>query len=157
MPSLSPTTRASLLRSTAESFVKAFIAGTSPTSILNTYFTSSAQIHEHGPTWANARLPFLGKTFTGRRQPGSPPSDDGRTCDDYYDILTRTLSYHPNDETVPASERFVVDAEALGPGGEEAGRGSGKRGGDCQDEGEVQEYQEWAGVGRGVCVCVKWV
>ncbi|KAL8794296.1 MAG: hypothetical protein Q9195_003122 [Heterodermia aff. obscurata] len=117
MPSPSPTTRASLLRSTAESFVKAFVAGTSPTSILNTYFTSSAQIYEHGPAWANARLPFLGKTFTGRRQSGS---DGGSTCDDYYDLLTRTLSFHPTEGTVPASAEFVVDAEALGPGG---GRG----------------------------------
>ena len=112
--------RADLLRSTAESFCKAFVSGTAPTEMLERYFTSNPQIHEHGPSWATERLPFLGKTFQGRRQQkssGGSHSSSGTTCDDYYDLLTATLSFHPTEKTLPSSDQFVVDARATGSGG----------------------------------------
>lgn len=110
--------RADLLRSTAVSFCNAFASGTSPTEMLDTYFTSDSSITEHGPAWAAERLPFLAKTFKGRRQSSNnPASNDGNTCDDYYDLLTSTLSFHPTDKTVPPKDEIIVDAEAKGSGG----------------------------------------
>lgn len=112
------------LRSTAESFCKAFVSGTAPTEILDKYFTSNAKIHEHGPSWAAERVPCIGKTFQGRRQLESnkdQSSSVGSTCDDYYDLLTSTLSFHPTDKTVPSSDQFVIDAEAVGPDGGKKG------------------------------------
>lgn len=112
--------RADIMRSTAESFCKAFVSGTVPTEMLDRYFNSNPQIHEHGPAWATERLPFLGKTFEGRRQQRWSDGSDsasGTTCDDYYDLLAATLSFNPTEKTLPSSDQFVVDAEAVGPGG----------------------------------------
>ena len=114
------TSRADLLRSTAESFCKAFVSGASPTEMLDIYFTSNPSITEHGPLWAAERLPFLGKTFWGRRQQNSlssPAPSSGSTCDDYYDLLTSTLSFHPTEKTLPSSDQFVVDAEVRSASG----------------------------------------
>ncbi len=108
--------RTDLLRSTAESFCKAFVSGTSPTEILDNYFTLNASITEHGPSWAAERLPFLGQTFRGRRQRDSAHSS-GSTCDDYYDLLTSTLSFHPTEKTLRSSDQFLVDPEAKGTNG----------------------------------------
>ncbi|KAI9698228.1 MAG: hypothetical protein M1836_004230 [Candelina mexicana] len=101
-------TRSHLVRSKAQSFCSAFLKGTSPTETLDTFFTSSPKITEHGPSWATSRLPFLGKTFQGRRQHSS--STGGSTCDDYFDLLATTLSFHPNQDTFPPAEGFIVDA-----------------------------------------------
>ena len=112
--------RAIIIRSTAESFCNAFVSGSAPTEMLDKYFTSNPTIHEHGPSWATERLPFLSKTFQGRRQSGletGSSSLTGTTCDDYYDLLTATLSFHPTEKTVPSSEQFIVDADASNPGG----------------------------------------
>ena len=114
------TSRTDLIRNTAESFCKAFVSGASPTQTLNEYFTSDPSITEHGPLWASERLPFLAKTFRGRRQQDSNhglTTSNGLTCDDYYDLLTSTLSFHPNEETVPPIDSFVVDADAKSPNG----------------------------------------
>lgn len=105
------TSRADLLRSTAESFCKAFVSGASPTEILDRYFTANASILEHGPSWAAERLPFLGRIFQGRRYDGYTTKSRS-TCDDYYDLLTSTLSFHPTEKTVPSRNQFLVDAEA---------------------------------------------
>ena len=115
---------ADLMRSTAESFCNAFISGASPKEMLDNYFTSNPKIHEHGPSWATERLPFLGRTFQGRRRQishSASSSSSGTTCDDYYDLLTATLSFHPTDKTLPSSDQFIVDAEATSPGGETKG------------------------------------
>lgn len=32
----------------------------------------------------------------------------GTTCDDYYDLLAATLSFHPTHDTVPPLEEFMV-------------------------------------------------
>ena len=113
-------TRAKLLHSTAEAFCTAFVSGTPPTELLDTYFTFHPSIIEHGPSWATERLPFLGKTFRGRRlqhiRDGSAFSS-GTTCDDYYDLLTSTLSFHPNENTLPTSDQFIVDPDAKSSSG----------------------------------------
>ncbi|KAI9795828.1 MAG: hypothetical protein M1835_005151 [Candelina submexicana] len=106
-------TRSHLLRSKAQSFCNAFLKGTSPTETLDTFFTTWPKITEHGPSWATSRLPFLGKTFRGRRRQHSPSSsgaEQGSTCDDYFDLLATTLSFHPNQDTFPPAEGFIVDA-----------------------------------------------
>ena len=112
--------RVNIMRSTAESFCNAFVSGSAPTHMLDKYFTSNPTIHEHGPSWAIKRLPFLGKTFQGRRQSetrSGSSSTTGTTCDDYYDLLTATLSFHPTEQTLPSSEHFIVDADASSPDG----------------------------------------
>ena len=96
------------LRSTAHAFCSAFVSGASPTKTLDKYFTPHARIHEHGPTWATERLPFLAITFQGRR---STTKTKGKTCDDYYDLLTSTLSFHPLEDTLPPKEHVMVDTE----------------------------------------------
>lgn len=106
------------MRATAEDFCQAFVAGLSPVEMLDTFFASNPKITEHGPQWAQARLPFLGTTFCGRRPHGNgnenPPS--GTTCDDYYDVLASTLSFHPTGDTMPPKEDFwvAVDKNAEG-------------------------------------------
>jgi hypothetical protein len=46
-------------------------------------------------------------TFQGRWAEAT--SNAKTTCDDYYDLLTSTLSFHPSDNTMPSKERFMVD------------------------------------------------
>lgn len=104
------------MRATAEGFCKAFVAGSSPTEMLDTFFASDCKITEHGPLWAQNRLPFLGTTFCGRRSQGNENTSSGTTCDDYYDILASILSFHPTQDTVPPKEEFrvAVDKSAKG-------------------------------------------
>ena len=104
---ISDESRASGIRDTAEAFIKAFIFGSPPTETLDKYFTLDAKILEHGPAWASERLPFLGITFQGRRSQGLPT----RTCDDYYDLLSSVLSFHPSKDTIPTKEDFMVDPQ----------------------------------------------
>lgn len=106
-------TTADRLRSTAYAFCQAFVSGAPPTETLDKYFTLNPKILEHGPSWATSRLPFLVTTFQGRRpKDQSPnPATASRTCDDYYDLLTSTLSFHPSADTLPPKEAFMVDAE----------------------------------------------
>lgn len=99
------------LRTTAEDFCKAFIAKAPPSDTLDKYFSANPKILEHGPQWANERLPFLGVTFEGRRPNGKVHEASSRTCDDYYDLLTSILSFHPAEDTLPPKEQFMVDPE----------------------------------------------
>lgn len=99
MPS-EQTTRSDLLRSKALAFCQAFLENLPPQETLNKFFTSSPTIHEHGPSWANKRLPFLGKPFVGRVE-----------CANYFKLLADTLKFHPNDNTFPPAEEFIVDSE----------------------------------------------
>ena len=84
-----------------------------PTAI-NRFFGPAAKITEHGPAFAKTRLPFLATTFRGRRQDDGSRGGGGSgcgsrdTCDDYYDILTSMLSFHPHPDTVPPKESFLV-------------------------------------------------
>ena len=97
------------MRDTAEAFCKAFIAGKPPSETLDKYFTPDATIHEHGPIWAAERLPFLGTTFQGRSSQKFDNASLKYTCDDYYDLLTSVLSFHPSNDTLPPKEKFMVD------------------------------------------------
>jgi len=101
--------KADSMRDTAEAFCKAFVSGLPPSETLDKYFTPNPKILEHGPTWATERLPFLGVMFQGRRTQGTSSASNKPTCDDYYDLLTSTLSFHPSDETMPPKEQFMVD------------------------------------------------
>ena len=108
----SPIAKAETLHSTSHAFCIAFLSGASPYETLDKYFTSHPTILEHAPSWASQRLPFLGIEFSGRRPPATSHKPEGRTCDDYYDLLSSTLKFHPPDEEAwPRKEDFVVDAE----------------------------------------------
>jgi hypothetical protein len=118
--------RTQRMLSTAESFCNAFVAGSKPSEMLDAYFSPTGSITEHGPLWANARLPFLAKTFSGRRasdvqNSAEPPRPEKTTCDDYFDLLGATISFHPHEKTLPAREGYVVDPDTVIPGSE--GRG----------------------------------
>ncbi|KAF7902903.1 hypothetical protein EAF00_002805 [Botryotinia globosa] len=91
------------LRREAVAFCQAFVDGISPDVILSLHFSSSPRITEHGPE--NSELPFLGKTFLGRKC----DSSDNQTCDDYFNILSRTLEFQPSPSTFPSSKSFIVD------------------------------------------------
>ncbi|KAK5186608.1 hypothetical protein LTR16_009694, partial [Cryomyces antarcticus] len=88
-----PITRSALLRKSAHAFCTAFLdlPSNPPAKLLSTHFTpTSPKITEHGPSWASSRLPFLGKTFTGRAD-----------CEAYFALLARTLEFHPSADTFP--------------------------------------------------------
>lgn len=131
------TARTNLLRSRTHAFCQAFVTGNpSGKSLAEFFVPTNPQITEHGPSWASARLPFLGRTFSGRSRSNSnitssststgassvSESQDtdtdtdsfgsGFTCDDYFELLSRTLSFHPDAHTFPPREQFIVDAEA---------------------------------------------
>ncbi|KAI9778589.1 MAG: hypothetical protein M1839_007982 [Geoglossum umbratile] len=102
------TPRSRLLRSRAHAFCNAFLQSTPPAQILDQFFRATPKITEHGPAWANDRLPFLGKTFVGRRQ--QQQASLLQTCDDYFTLLGETLVFEPSEGTFPAEEGFIVDA-----------------------------------------------
>ncbi|KAI4163803.1 MAG: hypothetical protein LQ342_002576 [Letrouitia transgressa] len=112
------TRRTVLLRQTAQSFCAAFIRGDSPRELLDTYFTARPAIHEHGPSWARERLPFLAYRFEGRGSSSRGDDDRGGnrplTCDDYYALLGQTLAFHPAEDMLPGDDGFAVDAGVAG-------------------------------------------
>ena len=91
------------MRAIAVAFCQAFVDGLSPDTILSEYFTSEPRITEHGPR--NSELPFLGKTFLGRKF----GSSSTQTCDDYFGILSKSLKFEPSPTTFPPPESFIVD------------------------------------------------
>ena len=120
--------REALLRSQAVTFCNAFLQGQSPQQILNGFFVThnhhrSPQITEHGPPWATSRLPFLGRTFTGRQTSSAGLKDPGKdskseapqyTCDDYFQLLAQTLEFRADKSAFPPPHEFVVDVNAGG-------------------------------------------
>ncbi|KAL8700644.1 MAG: hypothetical protein Q9201_005330, partial [Fulgogasparrea decipioides] len=116
MPSPSPhhpsAMHISPLIHTTHAFISAFVSGRSPPSeVLDAYFAPDAEIHEHGPEGARSRLPFLAKTFKGRRSLSSGGHECEGTLDDYYRLLGETLALKPLADTVPELEAFSVDEE----------------------------------------------
>ncbi|KAM3078229.1 hypothetical protein ACMFMF_004636 [Clarireedia jacksonii] len=93
------------LKSRAVEFCQSFVDGISPDSILSRHFSSSPRITEHGPQ--KSELPFLGKTFWGRKSDSI--SAGNQTCDDYFTILSQTLKFEPSPTTFPSPESFTVD------------------------------------------------
>lgn len=93
------------LRNRAVEFCQSFVDGLPPDSILSQHFSSNPKITEHGPP--KSELPFLGKTFSGRKSDST--SAGKQTCDDYFTILSQTLKFEPSPTTFPSPESFVVD------------------------------------------------
>ena len=101
--------KADRMRDTAFNFCNSFAAGLAGPECLDRYFTQKPKITEHGPRWATARLPFLAVTFEGRHGQRGPK---GRTCDDYYDLLASTLTFHSRSLVLPERSQFAVDPDA---------------------------------------------
>ena len=97
-------TRYTLLKDRTQAFCAAFLdlPNNPPEKILDAHFTEdNPRITEHGPQWANERLPFLGETFTGRVE-----------CLKYFESLAETLEFIPNEDTFPGREGIIVDDRA---------------------------------------------
>lgn len=111
-------TRYSLLKDRTQAFCSAFLdlANNPPETILDEHFTkNNGSITEHGPAWANKRLPFLGKTFTGRHE-----------CLKYFSLLSETLEFIPDEDTFPNRDGIIVDDRAnVSTTGGHAGEGKG--------------------------------
>ncbi|GAT20329.1 hypothetical protein RIB2604_00700070 [Aspergillus luchuensis] len=99
------------IRTVVEAFCADFANGTHPTTILDTRFTSNPEIYEYGPDWARSRLPYLGRSWTGRRSSSTPSSEEDTTCDAYFDVLGQTLFFEPdNREPTSPPDQFLVSA-----------------------------------------------
>lgn len=111
-----PSAYADLLRQSSVAFCHTLLAPPLPREVLAKHFTSKPKITEHGPEWANARLPFLGKTFSGVDE-----------CVSYFDLLSQTLRMYMGMTTWPGEEGFIVDEDAVdfrGQEGQEVSRGA---------------------------------
>lgn len=103
-------TRYTALKARTQAFCTAFLdlSNNPPDKILSEHFTpNNPQITEHGPDWASKRLPFLGRTFSGR---------DG--CLEYFSLLSKTLEFIPSNNTFGGEHDIIVDdrAAATDPG-----------------------------------------
>ncbi|RDK36539.1 hypothetical protein M752DRAFT_311078 [Aspergillus phoenicis ATCC 13157] len=97
------------IRTTVEAFCADFANGTHPTTILDSRFTSNPEIYEYGPSWARSRLPYLGRSWTGRRSSPASSSEEDTTCDAYFDVLGQTLFFEPdNREPTSPPDQFLV-------------------------------------------------
>lgn len=107
--------RAATMRTRAHAFCQALAdpAGAAPRELIAEYMVVAEQatIHEHGPTWATARLPFLGREFSG-----------ASGCAEYFAALGATLHM---EARFPGPEAFAVDTTASGGGGSVAVTGRG--------------------------------
>lgn len=109
-------TRYATLQQRTQAFTAAFLdlPNNPPDKILAEHFThEDPRITEHGPSWADERLPFLGKTFSGKEG-----------CMEYFRLLSETLEFIPSKDTFPPKEGFVVDDRASSGTGH-AGEGKG--------------------------------
>ncbi|CAI6273187.1 unnamed protein product [Periconia digitata] len=98
-----PQTRETTLRHVTHSFCNALLSPPpSPSDLLAQFFTSTPTIHEHGPSFATPRLPFLGHAFTGFE-----------ACESYFALLDNTLSMELPADAFPGPEGFVVDVDAV--------------------------------------------
>ncbi|KAF2281374.1 uncharacterized protein EI97DRAFT_463723 [Westerdykella ornata] len=93
--------RATTLRTTTHSFCHSLLSPPPPQDFLTRFFTDTPQITEHGPPWARSRLPFLGKTFTGRD-----------ACLAYFRALNDTLLMNLPSDAFPDQNGFIVDVGA---------------------------------------------
>lgn len=107
--------RTTVLRTRASHFCTSFLSSIPPSQILTEHFIpQTPTILEHGPSFATARLPFLGIEFRGRKPDASDPTEGTKTCDDYFALLSQTLVFHPSDSTFPPASDFLVDCTADG-------------------------------------------
>ncbi|KAK6071690.1 hypothetical protein SCUP234_09611 [Seiridium cupressi] len=96
----------SVLRSRAHAFCQALISPPPPAELLTEFFIPEANgknptIREHGPSWATVHLPFLGRDFVGFD-----------SSNEYFELLSKSLKMHLNQDSFPGEESFVVDVEA---------------------------------------------
>lgn len=105
MSSSSDNLRATTIRATAARFCHLFVTGASPDETLSQCFIGNPKITEHGPQWATQRLPFLNRTFTGRR---AKAVQEDQSCDQYFDALGGTLSFQPPSDAIPLEDEFIV-------------------------------------------------
>ena len=100
MPDDTKNSQELVIRKMAHDFCRALILK-SPTEVLDEYMVSEPKITEHGPEWAEKRLPFLGKTFEGRKG-----------CDQYFKLLSETLKMDLNENSFPDLSGCSADARA---------------------------------------------
>ncbi|CAD6442117.1 d9700179-c303-4dd7-8453-972e6aa14a3d [Sclerotinia trifoliorum] len=91
------------MRAGAVAFCQAFVDGFSPGIISSGHFASEPRITEHGPE--SSELPFLGKTFSGRKS----ESSSNQTRDDYFTFLSKSLKFESSPTTSPSPKSFIVD------------------------------------------------
>lgn len=106
--------RYTLIKERTKAFCTAFIdpENNPPDKLISEHLTAHApRITEYGPSWATQRLPFLGRTFTGR---------EGFL--EYFDVLDKTLEFLPTKNTFGSEESILVDERAV-PEGSGAGKG----------------------------------
>jgi hypothetical protein len=109
------TARKYLLRSTASSFCQALLDPPPPAAIISKYFTpTNPCITEHGPEWARSRLPFLARTFTALEG-----------CEEYFSLLSQTLTMQMKEDTFPDLHGYIVDVAATV--GESQGQGDDRQ------------------------------
>ena len=89
------------LRQAAHAFCQTLLTPPDPADLISRFFAFNPRITEHGPSWANGRLPFLGKPFEGF---------DG--CVEYFTLLSQTLKMHMNKATFPDINGFIVDTSS---------------------------------------------
>ncbi len=114
-------TRYSQLKNRTHAFCSAMtdLANNPPDKIIAEHFTpDKPRITEHGPAWTSERLPFLGKTFTGR---------DG--CLEFFVLLSETFECYFDKDTFPDQEGIIVDDQVkITSGGGHGGSGKGWEG-----------------------------
>jgi hypothetical protein len=97
--------RRSILRSRAHAFCQTLIVPPPPPELLAEFFIPETEkggpsIREHGPSWATAHLPFLGRDFVGIG-----------ACEEYFVLLSKALKMNLQRDSFPGEEGFVVDAD----------------------------------------------
>jgi len=107
--------RAATLRETSHDFCHALVSPPPPEELLEKFFASNPRITEHGPSWANTRLPFLGKSFEGKEG-----------CLKYFKVLADTLKMEMSKDSFPGKEGFIVDPGENGAHIQGTDRGKGQ-------------------------------
>ncbi|KAL6159822.1 hypothetical protein ACJQWK_05667 [Exserohilum turcicum] len=129
--------RSASLRETAHSFCCALLSPPPPSDLLARHFGTTPKITEHGPEWAQSRLPFLAKTFTGTRQ-----------CEDYFQMMSQVLDLSLPSDAFPGKDGFIVDAEANMVSVVGKGTLTSRKTGKAWDEHFIYRFSEFDHEGR---------
>jgi hypothetical protein len=108
-----------------------------PADLLSQHFGNTPKITEHGPEWAQARLPFLAKTFSGKEG-----------CQEYFKMMTDVLDMALPSDAFPGKEGFIVDSEADMVSVVGKGRFTSKKTGKAWDEQFIYRFSEFDGQGK---------
>lgn len=134
--------RSSILRSRAHAFCRALVSPPPPPELLAEFFipeteAGSPSIREHGPSWATAHLPFLGRDFVGVG-----------ACEEYFVLLSAALKMDLDKDSFPGEEGFAVDAERNRVSVIGRGRFESVATGRSWDEKFIYLLSGWDGEGR---------